>query len=217
MNVLPESSLYLITDRDLSRGRSTPAVVKAALAGGVDVVQLRDKTVETAQMVEDGLRVRELTARAGKPLIVNDRVDVALAIDADGAHVGQTDIPAAMARALLAPPRILGVSTSDADMARRAYEDRADYVGFGPLYHTSTKQTVASPRGLEMLPQVLEAVPLPVVVLGGISLDNIEDVVAAGANHVAVCSCIVAADDVQRAAATLKERMEQARARRRAV
>jgi len=102
-------------------------------------------------------------------------------------------------------------------MARRAYRDRADYIGFGPLYHTSTKQTVASPRGLAMLPQVLEAVSIPVVVLGGISLDNIEDVVAAGADHVAVCSCIVAADDVQRAAATLKERMEKARARRRAM
>lgn len=217
MNAFPESALYLITDRELSRGRSTPDVVKAALAGGVDVVQLRDKTVETSLMVEDGLRVHELTARAGKPLIVNDRVDVALAIEAEGAHVGQTDIPAAMARALLAAPRILGVSTSEADMARRAYRDRADYIGFGPLYHTATKQTVASPRGLEMLPQVLAAVPIPVVVLGGISLDNIEDVVAAGADHIAVCSCIVAADDVQRAAATLKEHMEKARARRRAV
>ncbi len=217
MNAFPESSLYLITDRDLSRGRSTPDVVKAALAGGVDVVQLRDKMVETALMVDDGLRVRELTAQAGVPLIVNDRVDVALAIEADGAHVGQTDIPAAMARALLPAPRILGVSMSEADMARRAYQDRADYIGFGPLYHTATKQTVASPRGLEMLPQVLAAVPIPVVVLGGISQDNIEDVVTAGADHVAVCSCIVAADDVQRAAATLKERMEKARARRRAV
>jgi thiamine-phosphate diphosphorylase len=217
LNVFPESSLYLITDRDLSRGRATPDVVKAALAGGVDVVQLRDKTVETALMVEDGLWVHELTVQAGKPLIVNDRIDVALAIEAEGAHVGQTDIPAAMARALLAAPRILGVSTSETDMARRAYVDRADYIGFGPLYHTSTKQTVASPRGLEMLPQVLEAVPIPVIVLGGISLDNIEDVVAAGADHVAVCSCIVAADDVQRAAATLKERMEKARARRRAM
>ena len=217
MNAFPESSLYLITDRELSRGRLTPEVVKAALAGGVDVVQLRDKTVETSLMVEDGLRLRELTAKAGKPLIVNDRIDVALAIEADGAHVGQTDIPAAMARALLAVPRILGVSTSEADMARRAFQDRADYIGFGPLYHTATKQTVASPRGLEMLPQVLDAVPIPVVVLGGISLDNIEDVVAAGADHVAVCSCIVAADDVQRAAATLKERMEKARTRRRAI
>lgn len=217
MIAFPESALYLITDRDLSRGRSTPDVVKAALAGGIDVVQLRDKTVETLDMVEDGLRLSELTARAGVPLIVNDRIDVALAIEAEGAHVGQTDIPAAMARALLPAPGILGVSTSAADMARRAHRDRADYIGFGPIYQTATKQTVASPRGLDMLPQVLEAVPIPVVVLGGIAPDNIEDVVAAGADHVAVCSCIVAADDVQRAAATLKERMEKARAKRRAV
>ena len=214
MTVFPESSLYLITDRDLSRGRSTPDVVKAALAGGVDVVQLRDKQVETALMIEDGLRLRELTAQAGKPLIVNDRIDVALAIEADGAHVGQTDIPATMARALLPAPMLLGVSTSEAEMARRAHREGADYVGFGPLYHTATKQTVASPRGLDMLPRVLDAASLPVVVLGGISLDNIEDAVAAGADHIAVCSCIVAADDVQRAAATLKERMEKARAKR---
>lgn len=217
MKVFPETSLYLITDRDLSRGRSTPDVVKAALAGGVDVIQLRDKKVETALMVEDGLRVRELTTQAGVPLIVNDRVDVALAIGADGAHVGQTDIPAAMARALLGASHILGVSTSEASMARRAHQDQADYIGFGPLYHTSTKQTVASPRGLQMLPEILAVVPVPVVVLGGVSIDNIEDVVAAGADHVAVCSCIVAADDVQLAAATLKERMEKARAKRRAV
>lgn len=209
-----DSSLYLITDRDLSRGRSVLAVVAAALAGGVDMVQLRDKKVETHLLVEDGLRVHELTTRAGVPLIVNDRVDVALSIDAEGAHVGQTDLPAAMARALLPQPRLLGVSTSAVAMAQQAHQDGADYIGFGPLYHTTTKQTTASPRGLQMLAEVVAAVPIPVVVLGGISLANIAEVVAAGADHVAVCAAIVGAEDVQRAAASLKEQMEKARARR---
>jgi thiamine-phosphate diphosphorylase len=209
-----DSSLYLITDRDLSRGRSVLAVVAAALAGGVDMVQLRDKKVETHLMVEDGLRVHELTTRAGVPLIVNDRVDVALSIDAEGAHVGQTDLPTAMARALLPQPRLLGVSTSAVAMAQQAHQDGADYIGFGPLYHTTTKQTTASPRGLQMLAEVVAAVPIPVVVLGGISLANIAEVVAAGADHVAVCAAIVGAEDVQRAAASLKEQMEKARARR---
>jgi thiamine-phosphate diphosphorylase len=209
-----DSSLYLITDRDLSRGRSVLAVVAAALAGGVDMVQLRDKKVETHLMVEDGLRVHELTTRAGVPLIVNDRVDVALSIDAEGAHVGQTDLPTAMARALLPQPRLLGVSTSAVAMAQQAHQDGADYIGFGPLYHTTTKQTTASPRGLQMLAEMVAAVPIPVVVLGGISLANIAEVVAAGADHVAVCAAIVGAEDVQRAAASLKEQMEKARARR---
>lgn len=209
-----DSSLYLITDRDLSRGRSVLTVVAAALAGGVDMVQLRDKKVETHIVVEDGLRVHDLTARAGVPLIVNDRVDVALSIDAEGAHVGQTDLPAAMARALLPQPRLLGVSTSAVAMAQQAYQDGADYIGFGPLYHTTTKQTTASPRGLQILAEVVAAVPIPVVVLGGISLANIAEVVAAGADHVAVCSAIVGAEDVQRAAASLKEQMEKARASR---
>lgn len=212
-----DSSLYLITDRDLSRGRSVLSVVQAALAGGVTIVQLRDKKVETQTMVEDGLRLHDLTARAGVPLIVNDRVDVALSIEAEGAHVGQTDLPATMARALLPKPKWLGVSTASVAMAQQAYQDGADYIGFGPLYHTTTKQTAASPRGLQMLAEVVAAVPIPVVVLGGISHANIAEVVAAGADHVAVCSAIVAADDVQRAAERLKTQMEKARAQRRAV
>jgi thiamine-phosphate pyrophosphorylase len=210
-----DSSLYLITDRDLSRGRSVRSVVQAALAGGINVVQLRDKKVETQVLVEDGLRIHDLTARAGVPLIVNDRVDVALSIEAEGAHVGQTDLPAAMARTLLPRTKLLGVSTSTVAMAQQAYQDGADYIGFGPLYHTTTKQTAASPRGLQMLAEVVAAVPIPVVVLGGISQANIAEVVAAGADHVAVCSAIVGAEDVQRAAAGLKAQMEKARSQRR--
>ncbi len=211
-----DCSLYLITDRHLARGRSTVDVVRAALAGGVNVVQLRDKEVDTALMVEDGLRVHDLTARANVPLIINDRIDVALALEAEGAHVGQTDLPATMARRVWPTPGILGVSTSTVTMAQRACQQGADYIGFGPLYATTTKQTAASPRGLDMLPEVLQAVPIPVVVLGGISPANMAQVVAAGADHVAVCSAIVAAEDVQRAAASLRESLEKARAKRRA-
>jgi thiamine-phosphate diphosphorylase len=120
-----------------------------------------------------------------------------------------------MARTLLPKTKLLGVSTSTVAMARQAYEDGADYIGFGPLYHTTTKQTAASPRGLPMLAEVVAAVPIPVVVLGGISPANIAEVVAAGADHVAVCSAIVGAEDVQRAAERLKEQMEKARSRRR--
>lgn len=207
-------TLYLITDRSLSRGRSTVDVVREALAGGVDVVQLRDKQVETADVVSEGLRLREVTARYGAPLIVNDRVDVALAIQAEGAHVGQTDLPATMARKLLPSPALLGVSTSSVEMARRAQQQLADYVGFGPLYPTDTKATAASPRGTGMMQDVQQAIDIPLVALGGISSHNIGEVVAAGGNHVAVCSAIVAAQDVRRAAATLKENMLRAHAKR---
>ena len=216
MRPFGECILYLITDRALSRGRSTVDVVRAALAGGVDVVQLRDKRAEAAAIVDEGLRVHDLTARYQVPLIVNDRVDIALAIEAEGAHVGQTDLPAGMARKLLPAPTLLGVSTSSVDMARRAQQQQADYVGFGPIYPTTTKETAASPRGIEMMHDTLEKIDIPLVALGGISDRNISEVVAAGADHVAVCSAIVNAENVERAAATLKERMLQARAKRRA-
>jgi thiamine-phosphate pyrophosphorylase len=214
--VFGDYSLYLITDRKLSRGRSTIEVVEAALRGGVDVVQLREKDAETAFLVEEGLRVRELTARYNVPLIVNDRLDVALAIEAEGVHVGQTDLPAALARKLLPRPLLLGVSTSTVAMAQQAEQDQADYIGFGPIYATTTKQTSASPRGAHMFAAVHQAVALPIVVLGGISQTNIAEVVAAGADHVAVCSAIVGAEDVQRAASTLKEMIAKARTQRRA-
>ena len=214
MRPFGECTLYLITDRTRSRGRSTVDVVRAALAGGVDVVQLRDKEAEAAAIVDEGLRVHELTARYQAPLIVNDRVDIALAIEAEGAHVGQTDLPADMARKLLPAPALLGVSTSSVDMARRAQQQQADYIGFGPVYPTTTKETAASPRGIERMRDTLEKINIPLVALGGISDRNISEVVAAGADHVAVCSAIVNAENVERAAATLKERMLQARAKR---
>ena len=216
MRPFSECTLYLITDRALSRGRSTVDIVRAALVGGVDVVQLRDKEAEAAATVEEGIRVHELTARYKVPLIVNDRVDIALAIEAEGAHVGQTDLPACMARKLLPAPPLLGVSTSSVDMARRAQQQQADYIGFGPIYQTATKETAASPRGTEMMHDALETIDIPLVALGGISEHNISEVVVAGADHVAVCSAIVSTEDVERATATLKEMMLQAQARRRA-
>lgn len=214
MDPFGECALYLITDRSLSRGRSTADVVREAVAGGVDVVQLRDKRVETVDVALEGLRLHDITAHYGVPLIVNDRIDVALAIKAEGAHVGQTDLPAPMARKLLPPPALLGVSTSSVDMARRAQQQSADYIGFGPIYRTDTKETAASPRGIGAMQDVLRAIDIPLVALGGISSRNVTDVIEAGANHVAVCSAIVAADDVRRAAATLKESMLRAQARR---
>lgn len=216
MGSFGECTLYLITDRTLSRGRSTIDVVRAALAGGVDIVQLRDKEAEAATIVDEGLRIHELTAACQVPLVVNDRLDIALAIEAEGAHVGQTDLPADMARRLLPAPHLLGVSTSSVDMARRAQQQQADYVGFGPIYQTATKETAASPRGTEAMRDTLEAIDIPLVALGGISDRNISEVVAAGADHVAVCSAIVGAKDVERAVATLKEMMLQAQAKRRA-
>ncbi len=216
MRPFGECTLYLITERTLSRGRSAVDVVRAALAGGVDVVQLRDKEAEAAVIVGEGLRVHELTARYQVPLIVNDRVDIALAIEAEGAHVGQTDLPADRARKLLPAPNLLGVSTSSVDMARRAQQQQADYIGFGPIYQTATKETAASPRGTETMRNILEEIDIPLVALGGISDRNISKVVAAGADHVAVCSAIVSAKDIERTAATLKELMLQAQAERRA-
>ena len=216
MEFFGDCTLYLITDRSLSRGRSTADVVREAVAGGVDVVQLRNKEEQTADVVLEGLRVHEITERHGVPLIVNDRIDVALAIEAEGAHVGQTDLPVPLARKLMPRPALLGVSTSSVDMAICAQQQLADYIGYGPIYRTGTKETAASPRGTGMIHDVLKAIDIPLVALGGISSRNVSNVVAAGADHVAVCSAIVAAEDVRRAASTLKESIVRAQARRQA-
>src|SRR2546430_3175369 len=143
--------LHVLTDRDWSRGRSHLEIASAALAGGATVIQLRDKTASTRELVETGLALRTLTRTFGALLIVNDRVDVALAIDADGAHVGQEDMPAPLARRLLGPERILGVSATNKAEALAAIVAQADYLGVGPIFHTQTKADAAPASGVALL------------------------------------------------------------------
>ncbi|WP_298404707.1 thiamine phosphate synthase [uncultured Chloroflexus sp.] len=205
-------SLYVVTDAGLSRGRSHLAVIEAAIAGGATVVQYREKAAATRQMIAEAQALRELTRRAGVPLIVNDRLDVALAIDADGVHVGQDDMPAALARRLIGPDKILGVSTANLAEAMQAVQDGADYLGVGPVLATPTKPDAAPPIGMDGLREICRHVPIPVVAIGGINATNAADAIAAGAQGIAVVSAVVAAEDVATAARQLRALVAAARA-----
>ncbi|PAU83105.1 thiamine phosphate synthase [Halorubrum salipaludis] len=198
---------YLVTQASRSAGRETEAIVEAALDGGVDAVQLREKGRSARERYELGRRLRELTADAGVALIVNDRVDLAAAVDADGVHLGQSDLPAAVARERLGDEAIVGVSASTVPEARAAADAGADYLGVGAVYETDTKDVASESNGVgpERVAAIAEAVDLPVVGIGGIDAGNAGAVAAAGAAGVAVVSAITAADDPRAATAELRE------------
>jgi len=207
---------YLVTQRSRSAGRSTEAVVEAALAGGVDVVQLREKDRAARERYRLGRRLRELTREAGMPLIVNDRVDLAAALDADGVHLGQSDLPVEVAREQLGPEATVGCSTSTVAEAEAAAAAGADYLGCGAVYGTDSKDVRDAKDGIgpERIREIARAVDVPVVGIGGIDADNAAPVVEAGAVGVAVIGAITAADDPERAARELRGTVLEARERR---
>ena len=207
-------TLHVITDRHLSGGRDQVDIVRQAVQGGATVVQLRDKDGPTRDMVALGRALRRLTRELGVVFLVNDRVDVALALDADGAHVGQDDLPADLARALLGSQRLLGVSAATPDEARAAQAAGADYVGTGTVYPTGTKADAGAPVGLARLADVARAVTIPVVAIGGIGPGRAGPCIAHGAAGVAVISAIVAQPDPAAAARQLRQEMDAVRTRR---
>ena len=188
---------YLVTQESISDGRSTPEIVSAAIDGGIDAVQLREKDATARARYELGRRLRELTDAADVPLIVNDRIDLAMAIDADGVHLGQTDLPVSVARTLLGDDAIVGCSAWRVDDARAAEREGADYLGTGAVYGTSSKDVDEDKDGIgpEGVAAVTDAVSIPVVGIGGITPANAAAVVDAGATGVAVISSITAAED----------------------
>ncbi len=188
--------LHVLTDRDWSRGRTMQEVAQKAIAGGATVIQLRDKTASTRQLIEEGRMLREITREQGVLLIVNDRIDVAQAIDADGAHVGQDDMPGKMARQLLGPGRILGISAASLREAEQAVEDGADYLGVGPVYATSTKADAGQAVGVELLREIADRWAIPQVAIGGITAARTREVIEAGACGIAVITAVVAAEDI---------------------
>ncbi len=206
-----DCSLYLVTDRLLSRGRTTIEIVREAVAGGVTCVQLREKTGSTLEFLEEARALRTVTRTLGVPLIINDRVDVALAVDADGVHLGQQDMPIADARRLGPPDWIIGVSAESAADAISAELGGADYVGVSPVFATPTKTDTAPPLGLEGLRAIRAAVKIPLVAIGGINGNNAREVIRAGADGLAVVSAIVSADSPRAAAAQLRREIDAAR------
>ena len=195
-------SLYLCTDRELMSSRTIEESVEQALLGGCTVVQLREKHCSSREFLALALRVKALTRSFRVPLIINDRVDIALASDADGVHVGQDDLPAREVRRLLGPDKLLGVSAHNLPEARQAQLDGADYLGVGAMYATATKQD-ASPTTLAELRHIREAVDLPIVVIGGVNRSTVGDFKGTGINGLAVVSAVVAQPDPAGAAREL--------------
>ena len=196
--------LHVLTDRNWSHGRSMVEIVGAAIAGGATVIQLRDKVASTRVLVEEGLALRRLTREHGVLLIVNDRIDVALAADADGAHIGQDDMPVPVARSLLGRERILGVSAGNLAEAVEAVAGGADYLGIGPIYTTQSKEDAGPATGTRLLTEIAaHLASTPLVAIGGIHPKNASAVIHAGATGVAVMSAVVGAGDVTAATRTL--------------
>ncbi len=198
-------SVYVITDRRVAGDRSILDVVRAAIRGGASVVQLREKTATTREMVELGQALHAITRQAGIPLIVNDRLDVALAIAAEGVHVGHDDMPVSLARRLIGPDLILGASPETVGEARQMEREGADYLGVGDVYGTPSKSDAGPPIGVDGLAEVVRAVSIPVVAIGGITMENAEAVIQAGAAGVAVISAVIGAPDPEAAARRLRE------------
>lgn len=203
--------VYLVTDQSLSLGRRTADIVRDAVAGGATIVQLREKKASTRTFYEEALEVKRVLKGTGVPLIINDRLDIALAIDAEGVHVGNSDMPISMVRQLVGANKIVGLSIESLDDAKKEDIQYADYLGVSPVFSTTTKLDIAVPLGLEGTKIVTQMTGLPTVGIGGINLHNAAEVIAAGASGVAVVSAIVSQDDVVAATSQLKRAVDQAK------
>ena len=198
--------LYIITDEELHPGRTHLMIAEAAIAGGAGLIQIRDKHASDRDLYEAAMAVREACTRAGALLFVNDRVLIAAAVGADGVNIGQSDLPVAAVRTILGKNAVIGVSCDCLKQALQAEKDGADYIGYGPVFPTSTKLDAGPVSGLETLRKVCDSVNIPVVAIGGINADNIDQVAAAGAQCAAVISAIVCADDMKQATIELIRR-----------
>jgi thiamine-phosphate pyrophosphorylase len=209
-----DPTLYLVTDPDLCRGRAMSEIVVQAARGGVTFVQLRDKQAGGKALLDQARELRQVLDPLGIPLIVNDRVDVALAAGA-GCHVGQTDLPAPEARALLGKSALLGLSLDQVEQARRVEPGILDYIAFGPFAATGTKADAGAPVGAQGIGAVRPLTTLPLVAIGGIDARSAGAAIEAGADGVAVVSAIMAAPDPEAAARELRGVIEAALRRRR--
>ena len=195
--ILPgETDLYALTDSRLALGRSVEEQARALLSAGVKIVQYREKHAHAGRMLEECRILRRLTLEAGAAFIVNDHIDIAMLVDADGVHVGQEDLPVPEVRRLLGPDKIIGLSTHSPAQAKATVLAGADYIGVGPIFATQTKEDVCAPVGFSYLEWVAANISLPFVAIGGIKEHNIGEVAARGARCCALVSELVGAPDI---------------------
>lgn len=204
MKPRPDYSLYLVTDRGLMRAETVEQSVEQAVRGGCTLVQLREKELPSLDFFNAAVRVKRITDHHGVPLIINDRADIALAVDAAGVHVGQGDLPVEAVRALMGSEKIVGVSVSSLAEAELAERGGADYLGVGALFATGTKSD-ASLTSVEDLRSIKKASGVPVVAIGGINSKTVPLLAGTGIDGIAVVSAVVAAEDAASAASELRE------------
>ncbi len=203
--------LYLVTDRSLSLNRPLEEVVEEAVKGGVTIVQLREKDCSSRTFYEQAMRLKRVLAPYRVPLIINDRLDIALACDAEGLHIGQSDLPYPVARKLLGKDKIIGLSVENRDDALAANQWDVDYIGLSPVFGTPTKRDTATPLGLEGVREITRISRHPSVGIGGIHPDNAAAILHAGADGIAVVSAIMSATDPCESARRLREQIDNAR------
>lgn len=196
--------LYLVTDRDLLKGKDICDAVEEAINGGVTLVQLREKDLSSLEFYKVAVKVKKVTDKYNVPLIINDRVDIALAVDAAGVHVGQSDLPAGIVRKLIGKDKIVGVSAATLEESMKAQEDGADYIGVGAMFPTTTKND-ARAVSIDTLRKIKESLSIPVVAIGGINERNVTLLDSARIDGMAVISCILGKDDIKLAAERLKK------------
>jgi thiamine-phosphate pyrophosphorylase len=199
----PEFDLYLVTDRTQTQGRDLLWVLERALEGGVKAIQLREKDLSGKDLFQLADKTRELCDRYDAQLFINDRIDVALAVDAAGVQLGKTSLPVETSRLLLGPGKLIGYSAHSLEESRIAQHSGADFLLFGPVYFTSSKAPYGAPQGLEALKKIVEKVALPVYAIGGIKTDNIIDVRRTSAKGIALISAIISANDPKGAAESM--------------
>ena len=197
-------SVYLVTDRRNKTDEEFLNIIEEAIKGGTTIVQLREKTASTKEFYDLALKVKEITSRYDVPLLINDRIDIALAVDSEGVHIGQDDMPAGIAREIIGEDKILGVSASTVDEAKKAQIDGADYIGSGAVFPTSSKDDADS-VSKEELKEIVDSVDIPVVAIGGINLDNASLLKDTGIAGFSVISAIMYAEDPKLASSQLKE------------
>ena len=197
--------VYLVTDRLAAKGRDAKSVIAAALKGGVTMIQVREKEASARDFIAFAKAVKELSAPYGVPVVINDRVDVAVAADADGVHLGQSDIPCEVARKMLGKGSIIGLSVENLSQIPPANSLAVDYIGVSPVFATPTKTDTAEPFGLAGLLQAVKLSGHPVVAIGGVNIETSPGILACGVDGLAVVSAIMGADDPRRATSELRQ------------